>query len=480
MKRWLFLLFTLIVFKSNAVTTYFYYVPFYDLESKPYIETYFTIVGNSIKYKLINNNYSGCVEITMLFKQEGNIKQFQKFNVSSPLLSDTLNKKDFIFVHRFAIEPGLYNLEIIIRDTLNKASNAENRYFDIIQIQPLSTAIQFSGVEFLEKIEPTTKENMLTKNGYQFTPYISDYFPANISKLQAYTEIYNSKTLNEDENILVRYYISKLTKDEPFNNFQITKKMKTSTIIPLIASFDISLLPSGNYNLIFELVNKENQVLARQKVFFQRNNPVVDKNWESIVDEDIKGSFIEPYNNIDSLKEFIRCLFPISSQVELDKALIVLKNKNINDLKKYILTFWTARNSLDPESEWLKYKELVNYVQRLYGNKVKKGYETDRGRVYLKYGAPNQVIESKHEPSAYPYEIWQYYVIGNQLNKKFVFYNPTLVGNDYTLLHSDVRGEVYDKNWERRLSSRNNSMYNFNATQSDDQYGSRAEENFNK
>lgn len=480
MKRWLFLLFTLTVFKSNAVTTYFYYVTFYDLESKPYIETYFTIVGNSIKYKLINNNYSGCVEITMLFKQEGSIKQFHKFNVSSPLLSDTLNKKDFIFVHRFAIEPGLYNLEIIIRDTLNKASDSENRYFDIIQIQPLSSAIQFSGVEFLEKVEPTTEENMLTKNGYQFTPYFSDYFPANISKLKAYTEVYNSKTLIEDENVLVRYYISKVTKDEPFDNFQITKKIKTSTIIPLIASFDISSLPSGNYNLVFELVNKENNVLARQKVFFQRNNSVADKNSEATIDIDIKGSFIEPYTNIDSLNEFVRCTFPISSQVELDKALIALENKNITEIKKYILSFWKARNSIDPESEWLKYKELVNYVQRLYGSKVKKGYESDRGRVYLKYGAPDQVTESKHEPSAYPYEIWQYYVIGNQLNKKFVFYNPTLVGNDYMLLHSDVRGEVYDKNWERRLSSRNNSMYNFNATQSDDQYGGRAGENFNK
>jgi len=480
MKRFLFFIVVFIAFQAQAVTSYFYYVPFYDLESKPYIETYFTIIGKSIKYASLNNGFGGSVEITMLFKQDGNIKQFQKFNVASPLLTDTLNKKDFLFVHRFAIEPGLYNLEIIVRDTLDKTSKGENRYFDIIQIQPLSSNIQFSGVEFLEKVEPSNEENMFTKNGYQFTPFISDYFPANINKLQAYTEVYNSKSLGDEENFLLRYYITKVTKDEPFDVYQMSKKVKASTIIPVIASFDISSLPSGNYNLVFELVSKENKVLARQKVFFQRNNPVADKRWEGMASVDLKGSFIEPYTNIDSLKEFIRCLFPISSQVELDKALVVLENKNISEMKKYILTFWQSRNSLDPESEWRKYMELVNYVQRLYGSKVKKGYESDRGRVYLKYGAPDQVTESKHEPSAYPYEIWQYYVIGNQLNKKFVFYNPTLVGNDYILLHSDVRGEVYDKNWERRLSSRNNSMYNFNATQSDDQFGGRAGENFNK
>jgi hypothetical protein len=91
----------------KAVTTYFYYVPFYDLESKPYIETYFSVVGSSVNYKLVNNTYSGCVEITMLFKQDGVIKQFQKFNVSSPIITDTTKKQDFLFVHRFAMKPGI-------------------------------------------------------------------------------------------------------------------------------------------------------------------------------------------------------------------------------------------------------------------------------------------------------------------------------------------------------------------------------------
>ena len=464
----------------KAVTTYFYYVPFYDLESKPYIETYFSVVGSSVNYKLVNNTYSGCVEITMLFKQDGVIKQFQKFNVSSPIITDTTKKQDFLFVHRFAIEPGIYNLEIVIRDTLDKTKNGENRFFDVINVLNFPSEITFSGIELLEKIDPTTNENMLSKNGYDLKPYISDFYPASISKLMAYTEIYNSEIIGKNDDVLIKYFISKVTKDEPFDNFQMTKKSKTAAIVPVVASFDISQLPSGNYNLVIQMISKENKILAKQKVFFQRSNPAADKKWDEIAKVDLNGSFIEPYKNMDSLKEFVRCLFPISNQIEWDKALTVLEKSDAKELKQYIVTFWQNRNSLDPEMEWKKYMELVKYVQRLYGNKVKKGYESDRGRVYLKYGAPDQVTESKHEPSAYPYEIWQYYVVGNQTNKKFVFYNPTLVGNDYILLHSDVRGEVYDKNWERRLSSRNNSMYNFNATQSDDQYGGRAGENFNK
>ncbi len=254
--------------------------------------------------------------------------------------------------------------------------------------------------------------------------------------------------------------------------------MKPQPIIPFVFGFDISLLPSGNYYLMIEIVNKENKVMLSEKVFFQRSNPEIDKTNTKITDEELINSFVQKYNNKDTLKDIIQCLFPIANEVEWSKALAVLSSNNAEEMKKYILLFWKGRNPVNPESEWLKYKVLVDYVNKLYSTQVKKGYDSDRGRVYLKYGAPDNVIESKHEPSAYPYEIWQYYVIGNQRDRRFVFYNPTLVGNDYQLLHSDVRGELYDKNWERRLSGRNNTIYDFNATESDEQYGGRARENF--
>jgi GWxTD domain-containing protein len=481
MKRLLFFASLLLGMQANAVTSYFYYVPFYDLESKPYIETYFTFIGNSIKYQSLNGKFSGCVEITMLLKQGTIVKQFQKFNVNSPQLTDTLNKTDFIFVHRFSIDPGVYDLEIIVRDTLNKTKKGENHYYDILNIHPLGEDVLFSGVEYLEKIEPTTTENMLSKSGYDLKPFISDYFPPEINKLQAYTEIYNTtKLLPANEDYLLLYFISKITKNEPFDTYSVSKKIKTGNIIPVFASFDISQLPSGNYDLVVEFVNKENKIVSSQKVFFQRNNPKADTKWDKMTSLTLKGTFINAYNNTDSLNDFIKCLFPIANPNEWDKAKAIIATKDPKEMKQYIVTFWQNRNSLEPEAEWNKYNEKVDYVNKLYGSKVKKGYATDRGRVYLQYGAPDQVTESKHEPTAYPYEMWQYYVIGNQRNKHFVFYNPTLVGNDYTLLHSDARGEVYDPNWERRLSSRNNSMYNFNATESDDQYGSRAGENFKK
>lgn len=78
----------------------------------------------------------------------------------------------------------------------------------------------------------------------------------------------------------------------------------------------------------------------------------------------------------------------------------------------------------------------------LYGNNFQDGFETDRGRVYLKYGAPSTHVVRENSPSEYPYEIWTYNKIGKYSNKRFVFYNPDLTNGAYRLLHSDVLGEL--------------------------------------
>ena len=145
-------------------------------------------------------------------------------------------------------------------------------------------------------------------------------------------------------------------------------------------------------------------------------------------------------------------------------------------MQQYFYSFWLKRNSVDPEKSWMEFKHEVSKVNKAYGTLIKKGYETDRGRVYLEYGEPNTITESASDPSAYPYEIWQYYSLHNQKNRKFVFYQPDLVTNDYELLHSDAIGELSDPSWEMKLNKRNTPTYNINQTKSYDYFGGKADD----
>ncbi len=91
------------------------------------------------------------------------------------------------------------------------------------------------------------------------------------------------------------------------------------------------------------------------------------------------------------------------------------------------------------------------------------GYYTERGRVYLQYGAPSQRSVQNADLNTFPYEIWQYYRLNDRSNgqffsnRKFVFVNKNIADDCHTLIHSDTRGEIYNDRWRFELTRRNNN-----------------------
>ncbi len=120
---------------------------------------------------------------------------------------------------------------------------------------------------------------------------------------------------------------------------------------------------------------------------------------------------------------------------------------------QFLFAFWANRQPNHPEAAYKQYMEVARAVDNLYSSGFGHGFETDRGYTFMKYGKPSDIVSVEDEPSAPPYEIWIYYDFPQttQSNVKFLFYNPTLVGDDYRLLHSTARGEIQNPQWELEL-----------------------------
>ena len=140
--------------------------------------------------------------------------------------------------------------------------------------------------------------------------------------------------------------------------------------------------------------------------------------------------------------EFIKCLSPISTRMESN--IIDKKSEKINDTLKrqFLYSFWYNRQPNNPELAWQKYKAEVAKTDQLFATKVRRGYQTDMGRIFLKYGPPNTITDRPNEPSAYPYQIWHYYKIGKFNNKRFIFYKPDLGSDEYVTLHSNFKVNI--------------------------------------
>ncbi|MDX1530436.1 MAG: GWxTD domain-containing protein, partial [Rhodothermales bacterium] len=121
--------------------------------------------------------------------------------------------------------------------------------------------------------------------------------------------------------------------------------------------------------------------------------------------------------------------------------------------RDFLVEFWRRRdeNPATPINETRRaFYERIQYVQDRYSNAYGEGWETDRGRVILKYGYPSQVDPNLYDAEALPHEIWEYDNIPGTGQALFVFVDRTGFG-DFELLHSNVTGELSAPDWQSRI-----------------------------
>jgi GWxTD domain-containing protein len=464
--------------KLNALLSY---STFYSPQDGPYIETYLKISGNSIHLeKNEDGKYQGKVQVIMIFKKNDTVINYDKYELKSPV-SDSINTvSSFIDQQRFSLTNGIINFEIQIWDLLDTLSRP------YITLQPLTMnynkdEVSISGIELVESYSKTETPGILTRGGYDLVPNITNFYPESANKLIYYSEVYNSeKLLGSDEKYLVSSYIQILETGKTLPDYIRYKKEISKDVSIVFGEFDISKLPSGNYNLVIEAHDKNNKVIGVNKLFFQRSNPKIQLTVDDVTANKVDNSFAGRITDIDTLREYIRYLEPISNFQEISFSQSHLEKSDLLTLQKFFLMFWSQRDALDPQKAWLDYLEQVNMVNMAYTTPIYKGYKTDRGRVYLKYGPPNSISESYNEPAAYPYEIWHYYELANgQRNKKFVFYTKDIVTNDFALLHSDVIGELSNYRWQYFLFQRVDNGWDIDRTLLPDGWGASSTDYYN-
>lgn len=465
--------------QAKNLKALFSHKTFYSPEKGSYVETYLSVFGNSVDFKQSESGkYQGAIEVSAKFSQGESIKSFDKYNLLSPEVDNISDVKfNFLDQQRILLPAGKYTLELTVKD--KNATTAPFTLKQEINLNYDATKVAVSDIELIDsftKADETTSK--LNKSGYDIVPLVDNFFSNDKSVLNFYAEVYNTTSANS-EMILLNYYIQNSESKNILSKFSSFVKKQPAVVIPVLAKFNIVDLPSGNYNIVLDVKNKENVLLSTNSVFFYRHS-TTKKVEEHVNINDISTSntFADAFTDKDVLAEHISSLQPIANANESTYIENQLKLSDISYMKKFFYHFWQQRDGVNPEEAWLNYKKEVETVQANYGTRALKGYNTDRGRIYLKYGKPNTLTESHNEPSAYPYEIWHYYKIQNQSNKKFVFYNKDMIGKNFSLLHSDFPGEVYDQQWEAKLHSRNFNPANFDDKNSPDYFGKKTGENF--
>lgn len=458
--------------QSKTIRAYLSYTVFNTPENDPYIETYLTIQSGSIVNMLKDDGlYSGELHVQMIFRQNDSIVNFGKYVLNSPKIKDTTsNSVNFLDVQRYTLPNGTYDMELTLDDPNSSDEPIVSKTSFIVKFS--EDKLTFSDIEFLSSYKKDNSENILNKNGYKAVPYVFNYFPEVETALNFYAEIYHAdKSVGEDDYV-VYSYIRPFEVDKKLDQFFYMRKMKAKPIDVMLNTIDIKQLPTGNYLMVLEARDRNNELIAAKELFFYRENPNAQFNMTNILLTDVSKTFVSGMNNRDTLVQCIDYLYAISTSAEKLYVKSQVISADIDALQKYFYNFWYERNNLDPEGAWLSYLERVKQANNDFRTVALPGYLSDRGRVYLQYGKPNAIAESHNEPAAFPFEIWHYYNINGQRDKKFVFYTQEIATNDFRLLHSDVIGELANYHWQRQLYSRTWDPYSIDDVIVPNSYGS--------
>jgi len=216
----------------------------------------------------------------------------------------------------------------------------------------------------------------------------------------------------------------------------------------IAASIDLAGLPPGTYSLALAM-GAGSDTVTRVGTFrmtgFETGRLVADAA-EPLPPPDVFSD--APEARLDSL---FAPLVYVAERNELQ----VYPGLTVQGKLRFLREFWRRRdpspNTPVNETEVAFYERITLADRRFReggGGSAVPGWRTDRGRVLIRYGEPDDVRREPQSGPDRPWEAWKY---TRERNLKFVFLDMTRLGH-YSLIYSNDRLERTPGDWASFLS----------------------------
>ena len=251
--------------------------------------------------------------------------------------------------------------------------------------------------------------------------------------------------------------------------FSIHNRAKENTFVPLAATaWKVDSAVYQNRSLCLRLGQSQGETVAYKVVLELYDKDMQKRSSLQRVVYRVGDGLVSGACGSDAVHlEWVDTMTPVQLRYALralavglsghDRARIarVLKGASPDTMRQLLSALWLRVAPFHTRRHYEQYMQRARWADAAFYSGFGYGFETDRGRIYMRYGPPDDRIVEEQEPDAYPYEIWIYQTTADgQRNVRFLFYNPSLASGQYELLHSTAVGERKNSRWERVLYSR--------------------------
>lgn len=431
-------------FCQNDIFFNYDYSVFKGEDDKFILEIYYSVNQHSLQYAQNGSNYEGAalLDITITNLSDNNIVYSNLFK-SPSVVTDTSknNTQKLIGQVNYLLDKGNYKLYIKGNDF---ADTLKSDIFEQeVSVGNLNySAVALSDIEISSSIKKSDNtKSPFYKNTLEIIPNPSALFGMNLNELNYYFEIYGLTENNISGEFYINYSVYNLNSVKV-----ISKDKKVSRKNESKADYGTILIDSldrGSYKFVVTISDSSRNVnLSREKKFF-------------IYQSDIAQ------NIITESDDFLKSIYITKTEEEIDdeyeKVVYITTRKfkdryeQLTDLtaKKMLLyEFWKSQD-YNPVTQALEsrtsYFKRIDEANRMFKEAYLEGWLTDRGRIYIIYGKPEDIERHPFESETKSYEIWYYESIEGGAQCVFVEYQNSL--GDYRLVHSTLRTELKNSNW---------------------------------
>ncbi|MGE3062629.1 MAG: GWxTD domain-containing protein [bacterium] len=389
------------------------------------------IPSKNIMYKNVDGKLTGIVNIRAIIRNmETNQSVNDEWNTKSLISKiEEINRNMSLFDRTsFVLSPGKYEFTVIAHDSFSMTdwSIVDTVFLDSMKDEPFisSPLIAFT-------ISRDSLNGKFTKNGYAIVPNPSNKFTLSNPILYIYNEVYN---LEKDETYFVSYEILS-EKDSLI--------LKTDPLEKKAPGFDFV-----NTNLISTLALKEGRYKLKIHFFGEGFSLEKETDFEKALS--VASSEIAQINLSDEQMKY----YSLIDYIATDKEKNQYKALDEKGKHNFLINFWLRKDD-SPNNGKLEaldnFIKNVKFVNSQYSSGYEEGYYSDRGRIYLKYGSPDESMVIPMSEGAKSYENWIYY---RSSGLQFIFMDIKGFGK-YEILYTNDESEDIPANWENYIHDEN-------------------------
>lgn len=450
--------FGLLLFVPLIAFAQFQFIPisadfatFRSTDTTAYVEVYVSIFQGNLEYQEVEPGkfMASFTSSLVVFSDVDSVRSIaHDYKNTTADTSRVSQYNQFVDIFSFELPYGVYQAKVQMED---HQSGLRGEYIlELPTIKP-EEQLFFSDIEFCNELKRDDGNTIYNKNSLKVVPNPRRVYDVLQPMLYFYVELHNLPYSAGQKNYYeFEYLITTIDGDTMKQRGPATKEIFGPSQVEA-GGLNVMSLTKNPYFLTANAKNLSTGETATTRRRFFVYKPSPEDTVQATAGKIPKIAEVFAGFSKEELEEEFAMAGYIAAR---DEQKIFENLENPLAMKKFLTEFWFKRdktNNLPYGTTRYRYMQLAEFANENYRSMGREGWKTDRGRVLLLYGEPDEYERHPSSMNMVPHVIWRYHNLeGGQF---FVFADMENFG-DYRLIHSSYRKELQNPNWEALLRNR--------------------------